>query len=704
MKIDWDVKTIEDSLFLIPLLPLLGAAALGLFGRRLRRPDVHLIACGTVATAGLLVALILLPMAFPVLFASGPVVSIGSTLGTWFSAGGISVAASLFVDHLNAVLALVVSGVGLLIHVYSIEYMAEEKDYARYFAYLNLFVGFMLLLVLANDLVLMFVGWEGVGLCSYLLIGFWYDDDAKALAGRKAFVVNRVGDFGFLLGIFTLLALFGTTSIQPLGTGGDSLAGAVRAFGPGRLGAVVSSGPLAALGLTYGHAITLACLFLFLGAAGKSAQFPLYVWLPDAMAGPTPVSALIHAATMVTAGVYLLARLSFLFALSTTAMAMVAAVGAFTALFAALLACAQNDLKKVLAYSTVSQLGFMVLAAGVGAWWQAVFHLVTHAFFKACLFLGAGSVILACHHQQDIRKLGGLRRRMKSTSATFLIATLAITGVAPLSGFFSKDAILHFAHAAAPAGPAGVAHLAWIVGTLAALGTAFYMFRLYFLVFEGEPRSEQAAHATERGLAVTIPLWILGALSVVAVVWGWPWAPFAMTTRSGLREPLFQNFTSPVFGLANRILGVDPAAAHQGLLGAMALALAVAWAGLGAAWWLYRRGGIAKLAPLFERRPVRWIHALVAHKFYVDEVFHFALVLPLRAVATLAFHLVDRRAIDGFLVHGPARVTGWAGRALRYLQNGDLQRYAAVMAIGAVVTVAFVLSVGKDLFQLFGGN
>ncbi|MGI5862612.1 MAG: NADH-quinone oxidoreductase subunit L [Myxococcales bacterium] len=703
MRIDWDVKTLEDSLFLIPLLPLLGAAALGLFGRRLRRPDVHLIACGTVATAAILVALILLPMAFPVLFGSGPVVSISGALGTWFSAGGISVAASFFVDHLNAVLALVVTGVGLLIHVYSTEYMAEDKDYARYFAYLNLFVGFMLILVLANDLVLMFVGWEGVGLCSYLLIGFWYDDDAKALAGRKAFVVNRVGDFGFLIGLFTLLALFGTTSIQPLGAGSDSLAGAVRALGPERLGAAVP-GPLAALGLTYGEAITLACLCLFLGATGKSAQFPLYVWLPDAMAGPTPVSALIHAATMVTAGVYMIARLSFLFALSTTAMAVIAAVGAFTALFAALMGFAQNDIKKVLAYSTVSQLGFMVLAVGVGAWWQAIFHLVTHAFFKACLFLGAGSVILACHHEQDIRKMGGLRKRMKSTSATFLIATLAITGVAPLSGFFSKDAILHFAHAAAPTGLAGVAQVAYFVGSLAALGTAFYMFRLYFLVFEGEPRSEQAAHATERGPAVTVPLWTLGVLSIVALVWGWPWAPFGMMTRSGSREPLFQNFTSPVFRLANRILGVDPAAAHEGLLGAMAIALVVAWAGLGAAWFLYRRDGIAKLAPLLQRRLGRWVHAAVANKFFVDEIYYGAIVLPLRAIATVAFHLVDRKAIDGFLVHGPVRVTGWASRAIRYLQNGDLQRYAAVMAIGAVATLAVAAGVWTDLFRLFGGD
>ena len=704
MKIDWDVKIIEDSLFWIPLLPFLGAAALGLFGRRLRRADVHLIACGTVATSAILVALVLLPMAFPVLFGSPPVFSVGSSLGTWFEAGSLRVSAGLLVDHLNAVLALVVTGVGLLIHVYSTEYMKEDKDYARYFAYLNLFVGFMLVLVLANDLVLMFVGWEGVGLCSYLLIGFWYDDDAKALAGRKAFVVNRIGDFGFLLGIFTLLALFGTTGIQPHEATGGGLAAAVRAFGPELLGAPVPGGPLGALGFTWGQSVTMACLLLFVGACGKSAQFPLYIWLPDAMAGPTPVSALIHAATMVTAGVYMIARLSFLFALSSSAMTVIAVVGAFTALFAALMGFAQNDIKKVLAYSTVSQLGFMVLAVGLGAWWQAVFHLVTHAFFKACLFLGSGSVILACHHEQDIRRMGGLRKRMPATGLTFLVATVAITGVAPLSGFFSKDAILHFAHAGAPAALAGVGHLVWIVGTLAALGTAFYMFRLYFLVFEGEPRSEHAAHARDPGKAITVPLWILGALSALAAVWGWPWAPFAQATRAGLREPLFQNFTAPVFGLANRILGVDPAQGHEGLLGAMALALVVGWTGLGAAWLLYRRGGIEKLAPLLEHGPGRVVHGVVANKFYVDEIFKVLLVLPFRGIAVLTFYVVDQFAIDGLLVRGTARVTHWAGRALRQLQNGDLQRYAAVMAIGAVVAVAVVMSIWTDVFRLVGWN
>ena len=709
-RIDWDIRILADSLFWIPLLPLLGALVIGLLGKRMGKGNVALIGCGTVGTSAVVSALVLLPMALGKLFGPQPL-SVAQNLGVWFHAGAFTANASLLVDHLNAVMALVVSGVGFLIHVYSIGYMAEDEGFHKFFAFLNLFVGFMLILVLANNLVLMFVGWEGVGLCSYLLIGFWYDDDQKASAGKKAFVVNRIGDFGFELGIFTLFALFGATDINAMAGVGKTLSGAASNVA---LDALVPTGVLHALSLTYGQSLTLACLLLFVGAAGKSAQFPLYVWLPDAMAGPTPVSALIHAATMVTAGVYMIARLSFLFALSPTAMYVVASVGAFTALFAALMGFAQNDIKKVLAYSTVSQLGFMVLGVGIGAWWQAIFHLVTHAFFKACLFLGAGSVIMGCHHEQDIRNMGGLRKKMPWTHITFLVATLAITGVVPLSGFFSKDAILHFAHHATLSGHPDVGRSIFWVGSIAALGTAFYMFRLYCLVFLTAPRSHAAEHAHEQGAAITFPLQILAFLSVVALIWGWPWWPFALEVPrgSGQQMTIFEEFTRFPLAQAKHALQVVSAAtpsAHAAaehgaatVHGAAAVHEAGAEGGLGAAFltaWviallgflaallLYAANYIKHLAPLFQTSLGRRLYALVANKFYVDEIYDEIIVAPFKATAHLVWQVVDVFAIDTLAVRGVARLTASFGAVLRYVQNGDVQRYAAVMAIGAVLVI-----------------
>jgi NADH-quinone oxidoreductase subunit L len=724
MRIDWDIRILQDSLFWIPLLPLLGALIIGLFGKRLGKGNVALIGCSTVGGSAILAALILVPMAFGKVFGPEPL-AIGDNLGVWFKAGSFTAHASLLVDHLNAVLAMVVTGVGFLIHVYSTAYMAEDEGFHKFFAYLNLFVGFMLILVLANNVVLMFVGWEGVGLCSYLLIGFWYDDDQKASAGRKAFVVNRIGDFGFVLGVFTLFALFGSTDINDMAGLGRTLAGGASGITAAKLGAVVPSGVLHALNLTYGQALTMACLLLFVGATGKSAQFPLYVWLPDAMAGPTPVSALIHAATMVTAGVYMIARLSFVFALAPDAMYVVASVGAFTALFAALMGFAQNDIKKVLAYSTVSQLGFMVMGVGIGAYWQAVFHLVTHAFFKACLFLGAGSVILGCHHEQDIRKMGGLRKKMPKTWLTFTVATLAITGFLPLSGFFSKDAILHFAHGASLVGHPDVGRIIFYVGSAAALGTAFYMTRLYFLVFEGEPRSHASEHAHEQGFAVTFPLQVLAFLSVVALIWGWPWSPFALEVPpgSGRTMTIFEEFTRVPLAGAKRGLemvhsaaavaageaghgeaaagaahalaeaaGHGAAAAHEGgheggLLGAFFVAWLIAALGTGVAFVLYGRGAIKQLEPFFETGFGRRLYALFANKFYVDEIYEAVIVAPFKGAAHYVWKVVDVFAIDTVLVRGVARAVNLSGAALRYVQNGDVQRYAAVMAIGAVLVI-----------------
>ncbi len=678
-----DARDVEPWLFLIPLLPFVGAAILGLLGRFMSRQSVALIACGAIFGAFAVALLALLPMALPVLSEGRPPRLLSQELGTWFASGALTIKASLVMDRLSAVLVAMITGVSLLIHIYSTEYMREDRSFARFFAYLNLFVGFMLTLVLANNLVLLFVGWEGVGLCSYLLIGFWFEDDAKASAGRKAFIVNRIGDVGMLIGLFTLFALFGSLDMLSVGDGAALQTLATAGYS---LDALVPGGPLASLGLTYGQALTVATLALFVGATGKSAQLPLFVWLPDAMAGPTPVSALIHAATMVTAGVYLIARLSFLFALAPATMAVVTLVGAATALFAALVGFAQNDIKKVLAWSTISQLGFMMIGVGIGAYWQGTFHLLTHAFFKACLFLGAGAVIMGCHHEQDIRKMGGLWRRMPSTAITFLIGCMAITGLAPLSGFFSKDAILHYAHGAHLQGFEWVGPTAYWLGSLAALGTAFYMFRLFFLVFAGKARSDHAAHAHECGPAVTFPLWTLAILSVVALFWGLPWRPFALTAPTGELEALFQNFTRGAFALARRTLDVGQhGEAHGGLLAAMGVALLLAWVGGAAAALLYWKGLIAKLAPLFERAPMKQLRALAENRFYVDELYAFLIVRPFKALAFMLWRIVDTFVIDRLLIQGSARLTGWAGAALRYLQNGDVQRYAAAMVLGAVL-------------------
>jgi NADH-quinone oxidoreductase subunit L len=431
----------------IPLVPLLGAAVLGILGNRLGRANINLIACGSIFTA----------LAGSVIAVAA--VADGATLAqssAWFHVGIINVSWGFTVDRLSATLLLVITGIGFLIHVYSTGYMAHDPAPARFFAYLNLFVSAMLVLVLADNLVVLFVGWEGVGLCSYLLIGFWYEDPDKALAGRKAFIVNRIGDFGFTLAVFACIAMFGSVTFH----------GLMEQTGQLRLDQPLLQGVFA--GWRTGSVITMISLLFLVGVAGKSAQIPLYVWLPDAMAGPTPVSALIHAATMVTAGVYLMCRLSFLYVYSGTALTVVGAVGAATALLAAVIACAQNDIKKVLAYSTVSQLGFMVLAVGVGAFWAAIAHLVTHAFFKACLFLTAGSVIHGMGEEQDVRRMGGLLKRLPQTGAAFIVATAAITGVVPLSGFFSKDAILSLVgstrNIAAPWAPP----LFYAVGSLAA--------------------------------------------------------------------------------------------------------------------------------------------------------------------------------------------------------------------------------------------
>ncbi|MGC4000389.1 MAG: NADH-quinone oxidoreductase subunit L [Anaeromyxobacter sp.] len=666
-----------DYLWAIILLPLAGAVVNGLIGRRIGRSNVTLIAIGAMVGALILSSIAFYHVAF------GPRVPWLNYEGAqWFSGTAwgtgrlplVGFSWSLLVDRLSGVMILVITGVGTLIHIYSASYMSHEDEagYARYFAYLNLFVAAMLTLVLGHSLVLTFVGWEGVGLCSYLLIGFWFTDPQKAFAGRKAFVVNRIGDFGFLIGVFSLLAIFGTADYVALEQGARAITATAQ----------ISGGVFD--GWTYQQAITLALLGLFVGAAGKSAQLPLYIWLPDAMAGPTPVSALIHAATMVTAGVYLVARNAYLFTLAPAAMATVTIVGAATALIAALIAFAQNDIKKVLAYSTVSQLGFMFIGVGAGVWWAGVLHLVTHAFFKACLFLGAGSVMHGMGDETDIRKMGGLLRKMPHTAATFGVATLAITGFVPLSGFWSKDAILGgalFSH-----NPAWhqVGLVAYVLGTVAALGTAFYMTRLYALAFFGRPRTHAAEHAHESSPVMTAPLWILAILSVVALV-------LALPGHGPLSE-LFARYTEPVFGVATgRLRSVGHLHAGDHPAWPYLAAWAVAAVGTVAGYLMY--AGAWTRIPAWFTATFRRTYRFTADKFRVDELYAVLVVEPFRFIAGALWRVVDVIIIDG-IVNGIGRGARAIGSIFRVVQNGDLQRYAAIMALAAAAILWAVLGAG----------
>ena len=558
----------------------------------------------------------------------------------WIYSGTLQVDIALRVDPLSGTMIMVITGVGFLIHVYSVGYMAHDEDVVRYFAYLNLFTTAMLLLVLGDNILLLFVGWEGVGLCSYLLIGFWYTDDEKASAGKKAFIVNRIGDAGFLLGLFLLFWSLGAHGVWTLSFS--------------EIAAHASVLPVTT--------VTLICLLFFVGAAGKSAQIPLYVWLPDAMAGPTPVSALIHAATMVTAGIYLIARMHFLYSLSHTALAVVAVVGAVTALFAATIALVQTDIKKVLAYSTVSQLGYMFLGLGVGAYAAGVFHVMTHAFFKALLFLGAGSVIHGMSEEQDIRKMGGLKSKMPTTYGTFAVGCLAIAGFPFLSGFFSKDLILEHAFGSPHGSP-----LLWLIGTLGAGLTAFYMFRLLFVTFWGENRSdpEVARHIHESPQVMTVPLVVLAILSLIG---GYFTLPELLSPLYGHEHPhvsLLVKYLPTLLGLG----------------------------GIGLAYRLYvqdppfvpGRGGADRLSRQFSG-----LHQLLLNKYYVDELYEAAIVRPLLAASDWLWKVWDTVVIDG-LVNGTAQVIQANGSVLRFWQTGNVQTYALSFCCGAIVILGYYL-------------
>jgi NADH-quinone oxidoreductase subunit L len=672
----------NEALRWIPLLPLAAALLSGLWllfaPRQLPRAVVILLAVGAPVASFAIAVTQVFSLATGLEAEQRFFVD---NLYTWISAGDFHAELSFLLDPLSSVMVLVVTGVGSLIHVYSVGYMdddhRDDRGFQRFFVYLNLFTFSMLMLVLGDNLLVMFVGWEGVGLCSYLLIGFWYLDDANAAAGQKAFVVNRIGDFGFLLGIFLLFWSFADA-------GAPTVEFREMAASIGRLSERVVALP-AALSFLPGFPswglVTLACLCLFVGATGKSAQIPLYVWLPDAMAGPTPVSALIHAATMVTAGVYMVCRMSFAFSLAPGAQATVAWTGALTALFAATIGVAQTDIKKVLAYSTVSQLGYMFIAAGVAGYSAAIFHLMTHAFFKALLFLGAGSVILGMHHEQDITKMGGLRTRMPWTWFTFLIGVLAISGVPGFSGFFSKDEILLAAHEAHD-----IPGHEWIwgIGLLTAGLTAFYMFRLYYLVFTGECRADHHTrdHIHESPGWILVPLVVLAVLSLLGGLIG---LPDAYGEAAGVPQSnSLHYFLQPV--AASPVHHVE-ASTEFGL--ALTTTLA-GLAGIALATLLYF---VRKDVPAQIAGAIRPVYELVRDKYRIDELYGAVIVRPIQSVSrNVLARGVDQGLIDGVGVNGVARAfLASADGVLKYAQTGFAQSYLFVMLVGGALLIAWLV-------------
>ncbi|MFB3108867.1 MAG: NADH-quinone oxidoreductase subunit L [Candidatus Binatia bacterium] len=632
----------SNLLRLIPLVPLLGSLINIFFGRRLGRTNAGLLACASVAFSFVVSLWVFLRLP------DGGMIK--DVLFTWIESQPFKVEIAFMADPLTTVMLLVITGVGLLIHIYSMGYMGHDEGMIRYFAYLNLFIFFMLLLVTADNLLLLFVGWEGVGLCSYLLIGFWYQDHTNTIAGNKAFIVNRIGDFCFLLGIFLLFWEMGSHGIWTL----DFLVLESHA-------ALISPDKM-----------TLITLLLFAGATGKSAQIPLYVWLPDAMQGPTPVSALIHAATMVTAGIYMTARLHFLFFLAPATLTTIAILGGLTAFFAATIALTQNDIKRVLAYSTISQLGYMFLAVGVGAFSTAIFHLFTHAFFKACLFLSAGSVIHGLQGEQDMRKMGGLKSYFPTTYWTYLIAALAISGAPFTAGYFSKDHIL-WLMLKDPDGSPILWFLAWVTAGL----TAFYMFRQFFMVFHGRCKLEEQvrAHVHESPRVMTVPLMLLALGSVLV---GW------FGTPKYLHENEWLDWLHPVFGPKEDIL-------HGGVSEEILftfLALGIAGLGLYLAYRFYYREettpevGAPQTGGMFYR--------LLLNKYYIDEIYDTLIVGPLTRGANWFADTFDPAIIDG-IVNGLANRVRSSSLFWRQFQTGNVQHYLLCFLGGTLLILAYYL-------------
>jgi NADH-quinone oxidoreductase subunit L len=623
----------EQLIPLIPLSPLLGFLLIGLLNRRFTKDLVSVVACGSVLTSFVLSVIL-----FTNLDQQNPAITF--TAFDWITAGNFSVAFSFLVDPLSILMMLVITGVGFLIHLYSTGYMHEDDGYNRFFAYLNLFIFFMLLLVMGSNYLLMFVGWEGVGLCSYLLIGFWFKNTEYNNAAKKAFIMNRIGDLGLILGVIMIFIHFGSIGYaEVFAKAGE--------FGSGS------------------DIITWITILLFIGAIGKSAQIPLYTWLPDAMAGPTPVSALIHAATMVTAGIYMIARNNVLYSLAPFTLEIVTIVGLATALFAATIAVAQNDIKKVLAYSTVSQLGLMFVALGLGAYASGMFHMMTHAFFKALLFLGAGSVIHGMGGEQDIRYMGGLRKYLPVTFFTFLIGTLAISGIPPLAGFFSKDEILATAFAHNP--------VVWGFAFLASLLTAFYMFRLFFLTFSGTTRAsaEVASHIHESPGSMTVPLIVLAILSVVG---GFVGIPAVLGGNHALNQ-----FLAPVFENGQTI--TEHHLSHETEYILMATVIGVTLVMILLAYMLYVR---FRQLPARDEATLNPLQRLVYNKYYIDELYAAVITRPLNALSKAIDAIVERLLIDG-IVNGTGRIVTWGSKTIRLAQTGNTGFYIFAMVISVIL-------------------
>jgi NADH-quinone oxidoreductase subunit L len=564
----------------------------------------------------------------------------------WIQVGSLRIPFSFLVDPLSSIMLLIVTGIGFLIHLYSAGYMHSDGGFAKFFAYLNLFIFFMLLLVLGSNYVVLFIGWEGVGLCSYLLIGFWFTNVNYASAAKKAFIMNRIGDLGFLLAVFFIYSTFGSVEFA-------------------------SVFPQAALLPSGSTILVVITLLLFVGATGKSAQLPLFTWLPDAMAGPTPVSALIHAATMVTAGIYMIARSNILFTLAPLTMDIVAIVGLSTAIVAALIAITQNDIKKVLAYSTVSQLGYMFLSLGVGAYTGAFFHVITHAFFKALLFLGAGSVIHAMHHEQDMRNMGGLKAKLPITFFTMLMGTIAISGLPPFSGFFSKDEILAHVYEHNPT--------LWVIGVLGAMLTAFYMFRMLFLTFWGSFRGtkEQEKHLHESPKSMTIPLVVLAILSVFGGLIG---IPEVLGGHHWLAQ-----FLSPVLVYTKAVSGEAVPLDHATEYLLMGISVGAALLAIGIAYVTYVS---RKVVPISDAENRSILSKLSYHKFYIDEVYEALITRPLDVISSFLYKVVDKLGIDG-LVNGAGTTAKEASKTLRLIQSGNVGFYIFMMVAGIVALLIY---------------
>jgi NADH-quinone oxidoreductase subunit L len=654
-----------ENVWLIPLFPAIGFLINGLFGRSLGKKVVSWVGPSVIGLSFLTSILIF----FELIGRPPAERHFEKVIFDWVVSGSFQTVIGYQIDPLSILMALVVSGVSFFIHIYSVGYMHDDPGFTRYFTYLNLFVFMMLNLILANNFLLMFVGWEGVGLCSYLLIGFWYEKDSASNAGKKAFVVNRVGDFGFLLGMFLLFIHFGTLDFTDI------------------FGSLQKNPHL----INTATATTIAIL-LFVGACGKSAQIPIYVWLPDAMEGPTPVSSLIHAATMVTAGVYMVARCNVLYSMAPIAMAVVAIVGVATAIYTASIGFCQNDIKKVLAYSTISQLGYMFLGVGVGAFSAGIFHLMTHAFFKGLLFLGAGSVMHALSGELDMRKMGALRKKIPYTFWTFFIATLAIAGIPGLSGFFSKDEILWQAFSSSHG------HwLLWAVAAIAAGMTAFYMFRALFMTFFGESRVDHqvAHHVHESPKIMTVPLMVLAGLSVIG---GYIGIPHVLGGANHIHE-----FLAPVLGS-----GAEPAKAHAGIsivsqawasggeagghsaaleIVMMVVSVIIALIGIGIAYLFY-----VKNPALPKSLADKWrrLYKLVLNKYYVDELYEILFINSLKNLGTALWKGFDEFVIDG-TINGIAYFIGLLSGVMRKMQTGLVQNYAFAMILGGIVLVAYYI-------------